>query len=179
MSTANPEARIALVGHPNAGKTTLFNTLTGQRLKVGNYTGVTVDRISGEFFTPHGHRFELIDLPGCYSLDPNSPDEKVTRDFLHGDQEGEDKPDLIVCVLDASALERHLILLKQVLQLNLPVVVALNKIDQAEAQGIRINPTALSETFGVTFVPLSAGIERGITVCDMRRSRHRIERADK
>lgn len=163
MSTANPEARIALVGHPNAGKTTLFNTLTGQRLKVGNYTGVTVDRISGEFFTPHGHRFELIDLPGCYSLDPNSPDEKVTRDFLHGDQEGEDKPDLIVCVLDASALERHLILLKQVLQLNLPVVVALNKIDQAEAQGIRINPTALSETFGVTFVPLSAGIERGIT----------------
>lgn len=158
-----PEAQIALVGHPNAGKTTLFNALTGQRQKVGNYTGVTVDRISGEFFTLNGHRFELIDLPGCYSLEPNSPDEKVTRDFLHGDQKGENKPNLIVCVLDASALERHLILLKQVLQLNLPVVVALNKIDQAEARGIRINPTALSETFGVTFVPLCASTERGIT----------------
>lgn len=163
MSTKRPEARIALVGHPNAGKTTLFNSLTGQRQKVGNYTGVTVDRISGEFFTPHGHRFELIDLPGCYSLEPNSPDEQVTRDFLHGDQEGEDKPDLIVCVFDASALERHLILLTQILQLKLPVVVALNKIDQAEAQGIRIDPTALSETFGVTFIPLGANAERGIT----------------
>ncbi|MGC6583290.1 MAG: ferrous iron transporter B [Akkermansiaceae bacterium] len=163
MSTADQEARIALVGHPNAGKTTLFNALTGQRQKVGNYTGVTVERISGNFRTPHGHQFELIDLPGCYSLEPNAPDEKVTRDFLHGEQADEAKPDLVVCVLDASALERHLILLKQVLQLHLPVVVALNKIDQAEAQGIRIDPTALSETFGVTFVPLCAATERGLT----------------
>lgn len=163
MSTSESEARIALVGHPNAGKTTLFNLLTGQRQKVGNYTGVTVDRVSGEFFTPHGHRFELIDLPGCYSLEPNSPDEKVTRDFLYGEQVDEVKPDLVVCVLDASALERHLTLLKQVLQLRLPVVVALNKIDQAEGQGIRINLTSLSETFGVTFVPISALTERGVT----------------
>ncbi|MDG1669685.1 MAG: FeoB small GTPase domain-containing protein, partial [Akkermansiaceae bacterium] len=108
MSSSSIEAHIALIGNPNSGKTTLFNALTGQNQKVGNYAGATVSRKSGQFFTPHGHQFEVIDLPGCYSLSPNSPDEEVTRDFLLGDQEGETPPDLILCVLDATQLERHL-----------------------------------------------------------------------
>ncbi|MGJ8697955.1 MAG: ferrous iron transport protein B [Verrucomicrobiaceae bacterium] len=163
MSESTPQARIALVGHPNAGKTTLFNALTGQRQKVGNYSGVTVEKSSGEFRTPHGHLFELIDLPGCYSLSPNSPDEMVTRDVLLGDQAGENIPDLILCVLDASNLERHLYLLLQIIDLGYPVVAALNKIDQAEAQGLRLDPVALSETFGIPFVPISGTTQRGIT----------------
>ena len=89
MSESSIQARIALVGNPNAGKTTLFNSLTGQNQKVGNYTGATVSRKSGTFLTPHGHQLELIDLPGAYSLQPNSPDEKITRDVLVGEQEGE------------------------------------------------------------------------------------------
>ena len=156
------EARIALIGNPNSGKSTLFNALTGENQKVGNYTGATVSRKSGQFFTPHGHQFELIDLPGCYSLSPNSPDEEVTRDVLLGDQDGETPPDLVLCVLDATHLERHLQLLIQVIDLGYPVVVALNKIDSAEAQGLRIDPVALSEDFDVPFVPICALNERGI-----------------
>ena len=163
MSGPSIKARIALVGNPNAGKTTLFNALTGKNQKVGNYAGATVSRKSGTFFTPHGHKLELIDLPGAYSLDPNSPDEKITRDVLIGDQESEETPDLILCVLDATHLERHLYLLLQVLDLGYPVVAALNKIDSAEAQGLSLDPTALSEGFGVPFVAISAMTERGIT----------------
>ena len=162
MSSSSIEAHIALIGNPNSGKTTLFNALTGQNQKVSNYAGATVSRKSGQFFTPHGHQFELIDLPGCYSLSPNSPDEEVTRDFLLGDQEGETPPDLVLCVLDATQLERHLQLLLQVIDLGYSVVVALNKIDSAETQGLRIDPTSLSEDFAVPFVPLSALNESGI-----------------
>ena len=163
MSDSSIEARIALVGNPNAGKTTLFNALTGQNQKVGNYTGATVSRKSGTFFTPHGHKFELIDLPGAYSLDPNSPDEEITRNVLIGDQDDEETPNLILCVLDATHLERHLYLLIQVIDLGYPIVVALNKTDSAESQGLRLDPTALSERFGVPFVAISAATERGIT----------------
>ena len=160
MSDTSIEARIALVGNPNAGKTTLFNELTGQNQKVGNYAVATVARKSGTFFTPHGHKFELIDLPGAYSLTPNSPDEEVTRDVLLGDQTSEPTPDLVLCVLDATHLERHLYLLLQVIDLGYPVVAALNKIYLAEAQGLRIDPTALSEDFGVPFVPICATTNR-------------------
>ena len=156
MSSSSIEARIALVGNPNAGKTTLFNALTGQNQKVGNYTGATVSRKSGTFFTPHGNKFELIDLPGAYSLDPNSPDEEITRNVLIGDQEGEETPNLVLCVLDATHLERHLYLLIQIIDLGYPVVVALNKTDSAESQGLRLDPTALGERFGVPFVAISA-----------------------
>lgn len=163
MSESPIKARIALVGNPNAGKTTLFNELTGQNQKVGNYAGATVTRKSGSFFTPHGHQFELIDLPGTYSLFPNSPDEEITRNVLLGDQANESTPDLVLCVLDSTNLERHLYLLLQVIDLGYPVVAALNKIDQAESRGLRIDPTALSEDFGVPFVPISATTSRGIT----------------
>ena len=153
---------IALVGNPNSGKTTLFNALTGANQKVGNYPGVTVSRISGILRTPHGHKYELLDLPGCYSLSPQAPDEKITRDVLLGDQEGNDLPAAVVCVVDASNLERHLYLVTQVMDLGLPVVVALNKIDIAQKQGIRINVELLAEELGLPVVPCQANKSIGI-----------------
>ncbi|MFK7910101.1 MAG: ferrous iron transport protein B, partial [Akkermansiaceae bacterium] len=153
---------IALVGNPNSGKTTLFNALTGANQKTGNYPGVTVSRVSGVLRTPHGNKFELLDLPGCYSLSPRSEDERITRDVLLGDQEDNQRPAAVVCVLDASNLERHLYLLFQVIDLGLPVVVALNKVDLAEAQGIRINVELLSEELGLPVIPCQANKGKGV-----------------
>jgi len=153
---------IALVGNPNSGKTTLFNALTGANQRTGNYPGVTVTRVSGVLRTPHGNKYELLDLPGCYSLDPKSPDEKITRDVLFGDQEGDNLPSAVVCVVDASNLERHLYLLLQVVELGLPVIVALNKVDLAESQGVRINVEMLSEELGLPVVPCQANHNKGI-----------------
>lgn len=153
---------IALVGNPNSGKTTLFNALTGSNQKTGNYPGVTVSRVSGTLRTPHGNKYELLDLPGCYSLKPAAPDEKVTRDVLFGDQEGSEQPSAVVCVVDASNLERHLYLVLQVVDLGLPVIVALNKVDLAENQGVRINVELLSEELGLPVVPLQANRSKGI-----------------
>ncbi|BDS06225.1 ferrous iron transport protein B [Oceaniferula spumae] len=153
---------IALVGNPNSGKTTLFNALTGSNQKVGNYAGATVSRVSGILRTPHGNKFELLDLPGCYSLSPNSPDERITRDVLLGDQEGAERPSAVVCVVDASNLERHLYLVFQVIDLGLPVIVVLNKVDLAEKQGIRMNVELLSEELGLPVVPCQANKGKGV-----------------
>ncbi len=153
---------IALVGNPNSGKTTLFNALTGANQKTGNYAGVTVSRVSGVLRTPHGNQYELLDLPGCYSLSPNSPDERITRDVLLGNQEGAECPEVVVCVVDASNLERHLYFVFQVIDLGLPVVLALNKVDLAEKQGIRINIELLSEELGVPVVPCQANKGKGV-----------------
>ena len=103
-----PAPLVALVGNPNAGKSALFNALTGARQKVGNYPGVTVERHAGRMALPDGRPIELLDLPGTYSLDPSSPDEAVTRDVLVGKQAGERLPDAIVVVVDASNLDNHL-----------------------------------------------------------------------
>jgi ferrous iron transport protein B len=153
---------IALVGNPNSGKTTLFNALTGANQKTGNYPGVTVSRVSGVLRTPHGNKYELLDLPGCYSLSPRAEDERITRDVLLGDQKGNDRPSAVVCVVDASNLERHLYLLLQVVDLGLPVVVALNKVDLAESQGIRINVELLSEELGLPVIPCQANKGKGV-----------------
>lgn len=162
MSTPSEQRRVALVGNPNAGKTTLFNALTGENQKVGNYSGVTVSRKTGTFRSPHGDKIELIDLPGCLSLSPQSPDEKVTRDVLLGDQEDESAPDITICVVDASALERHLLLAMEVIELGKPVVVALNMVDLAESHGIHLDPTLLSEELGIPVVPIQANKKKGI-----------------
>lgn len=154
--------RFALAGNPNCGKTTLFNALTGLRQRVGNYPGVTVERKEGRFHGPHGEPWELVDLPGSYSLQPRSPDEAVTRDVLLGRLAGEPQPDAIVCVLDASNLERNLYLLCQVLETGLPVVVALNMVDLAEARGLRIDVAALAAAVGAEVVPLVASRQRGL-----------------
>lgn len=153
---------IALVGNPNSGKTTLFNALTGSNQKVGNYPGVTVSRVSGVLRTPHGHKYELLDLPGCYSLSAQAPDEKITRDILLGDQQGSDLPAAVLCVVDASNLERHLYLVTQVMDLGLPVVVALNKVDVAQRQGIRINLELLAEELGLPVVACQANKSVGV-----------------
>lgn len=153
---------VALVGNPNTGKTTIFNQLTGKNEKVGNYSGVTVGKKTGTFFTPDGRKMELIDLPGCLSLNPVSEDEKISVSLLKGVKEGERAPDLLVCVVDASSLERQLRLVLEVIELGLPTVLALNMVDMAESGGVRLDATLLSEELGIPVVPMQANKGKGI-----------------
>jgi ferrous iron transport protein B len=143
---------VALVGNPNCGKTALFNRLTGSRQKVANYAGVTVERKEGRLLTPGGKNLRILDLPGTYSLYPRSPDERVTCDVLAGRAMGEKRPDLVVCVVDATNLRRSLRLVLAVQRMHLPCVVALNMSDEARAQGILIDETLLSASLGAQVV---------------------------
>ncbi len=152
----------ALVGNPNAGKSALFNALTGARQKIANYPGVTVERKAGRLTLPSGEPVELIDLPGAYSFDATSPDEDVTRRVVHGELPGEATPDLIVLVLDAANLEQHLVFAQEVLELGRPTVVALNMVDLAERDGLVIDPAALSSALGVPVIPTVAVRRRGL-----------------
>src|SRR5262249_45805714 len=145
----------ALVGNPNTGKTTLFNALSGLHQRVGNYPGVTVETKKGQM-TCAGQPFELIDLPGTYSLAPRSPDEMVAVDVILGQQAGEARPDVVVSIVDASNLDRNLYLTTQVLELGVPVVLALNMIDVAEGQGVRIDADGLARRLGLAVVPIQA-----------------------
>ena len=154
---------LALVGNPNCGKTALFNLLTGSRQKVANYAGVTVERKEGRLTTPGGKTLRVLDLPGAYSLYPRSPDERVTCDVLFGRATGEKRPDLVVCVVDATNLRRNLRLALAVKRLGLPCVVALNMADLAEKRGIKVLPEALAAELGMPVVSTvgvqSAGAE--------------------
>lgn len=152
---------IALVGNPNTGKTTLFNALAGMRQRVGNYPGVTVETKKGRM-TVNGQAFDLVDLPGTYSLAPRSPDEMVAVDLLLGQQAGEPRPDVVLSIVDASNLERNLYLTTQVLEVGVPVVVALNMVDVAEGQGIRIDVERLSRQLGLPVVPIQANKGRNL-----------------
>lgn len=154
---------VALAGNPNSGKSTLFNALTGGNAKIANYPGVTVSLKRGQFFSAHGRMLQLLDLPGCYALDGGSPEQELASRALRGDLPGGPKPDLAVCVVDASNLERHLVLALQVIETGLPVVVALNMIDMAEKSGLRLDPQKLSEELGVPVVPMTAHNGKGIT----------------
>jgi ferrous iron transport protein B len=144
--TANP--LVALIGNPNAGKSALFNALTGARQKLGNYPGVTVERKSGRAALADGRPIELVDLPGTYSLTPTSPDEQVTRDVVLGKQAGERLPDALIIVADASNLENHLRFALEVLDLGLPTIIALNMVDLAARDGLELSPDALSAALG-------------------------------
>ncbi|MDR8730001.1 ferrous iron transporter B [Burkholderia pseudomultivorans] len=152
--------RVALVGNPNCGKTALFNQLTGGRQKVANYAGVTVERKVGRFVAPSGRQIQVLDLPGAYSFDSTSPDERITRDVLLGRHPGEAPPDLVVCVADATNLRLHLRFVLEVQRLGRPVVLALNMMDAAERRGIRIDIDVLARELGVQIVQTVA-VRRG------------------
>lgn len=153
---------IVLAGNPNAGKSALFNALTGARQKVGNYPGVTVERHSGRITLDDGRPVELVDLPGTYSLEPSSPDEEVTRDVVTGAQAGERLPDLIVIVVDAANLDNHLRFALQLINLGLPCIVALNMVDLAERDGLVLDPAILSQQLAVPVIPTVAVRKRGL-----------------
>jgi ferrous iron transport protein B len=153
---------VALVGNPNAGKSALFNALTGARQKVGNYPGVTVERHSGRLSLPDGRPVELVDLPGTYGLDPSSPDEQVTRDVLFGTQEGERLPDALVVVVDATNLDNHLRFVLQLRDLGRPMVIALNMIDMAERDGLDLDVARLERELALNVVATVAVRRRGL-----------------
>ncbi len=152
----------ALVGNPNAGKSALFNALTGARQKIANYPGVTVERKAGRLLLSSGESVELTDLPGSYSLTPTSPDEEVTRRVIMGELVGEAPPQVLVVVLDASNLEQHLVFAQEVIALGRPTVVALNMVDLAERDGLVIDPAALASALGVPVVETVAVRRRGL-----------------
>jgi len=147
---------IALAGNPNTGKSTVFNTLTGLRQHVGNWTGKTVARAEGGY-TFHDKAYKLVDLPGTYSLLSTSTDEEIARDFILFGQ-----PNVTVVVIDATRLERNLNLTLQILEITDRVVIALNLIDEAKRHGIHINIRHLSRQLGVPVIPMIARQSKGI-----------------
>lgn len=149
----------ALVGSPNCGKTTLFNTLTGSRQKTGNYAGVTVEKKMG---TVSGHNIELIDLPGLYSLSPQSPDERITVDVIEGTKAGEKRPDVVVAVADGTCLARQLYLVTELRERGLPVILAITMGDLAEKSGVAINHNKLSQLLGLPVIVVSSVTGHGI-----------------
>jgi ferrous iron transport protein B len=153
---------IAMIGNPNAGKSALFNALTGARQKVGNYPGVTVERKLGRLALADGRMADIVDLPGTYSLDAKSPDEEVTRNVLFGYQQGERRPDLLVIVVDAANLDNHLRFTLELLALGLPAIVALNMVDLATRDGLELDARRLAEDLGVPVIPTVAVRRRGL-----------------
>ncbi|MES2900278.1 MAG: ferrous iron transporter B [Pseudomonadota bacterium] len=143
---------IALLGNPNCGKTALFNRLTGARQKVANYAGVTIERKEGSFTSPRGRAWRVLDLPGAYSLSATTPDEAVTRDVVAGLREGEQIPDAIVCVVNATNLRLNLRLVLEIKRLGMPMVLALNMVDVAKKRGIAIDTALLEQELGMPVV---------------------------
>ncbi len=161
---------VALAGQPNVGKSTLFNLLTGLHQRVGNWPGKTVERKEG-YFTFNNVSYRVVDLPGTYSLTANSPEELIAREFIL-----RERPDVVVAVVDAATLERSLYLVAELLPLPVPVVVALNMMDVARQEGIRVEPEVLQAALGVPVVPMSA--TRGVGVQELLRTVERIARGD-
>jgi len=162
QATRLAPARVALVGNPNSGKTALFNALTGSRQKVANYAGVTVERKEGHVQTADGRTLSVLDLPGTYSLRARSPDEVVTRDAVLGKLAGEESPDVLICVADATNLRLVLRLILELKQVGRPMVLALNMYDIAQRQGLRIDLEGLARELGCPIVTTVATRKRGI-----------------
>ena len=156
---------VVLTGNPNCGKTTLFNALTGLRARVGNYAGVTVERKEGALTGADAlHPVTILDLPGTYSLSPQSPDEQIARDILFQRVADVPAPDLVVIVADASNLQRNLYFATQVIELGHPTLLVLNMIDVARDQGHEIDTEALSKALGVPVIPMVASEGEGLDV---------------
>jgi ferrous iron transport protein B len=148
--------KIALAGNPNCGKTTLFNILTGANHYVGNWAGVTVEKKSG-FLNHEGNKIEVLDLPGIYSLSPFTIEEKVTRKYII-----DEKPDVVINIVDGCNLERNLYLTTQILELNVPVILAVNMMDEVEKQGLSLDLDGISKDLGIAVIPISASKNQGI-----------------
>ncbi len=160
VSPSSTPLRVLVAGNPNAGKTTLFNALTGARARIGNYSGVTVTRFSRVVEFSGGAKAEVVDLPGTYSLSTHSPDEQVAVNEILGRQ-GQ-VPDAVVVVVDANAVERALYLVLQITETGVPVVVALNMVDEASALGVRFDADKLGRWLGCGVVPTVASTDRGL-----------------
>jgi ferrous iron transport protein B len=171
-SSASRLPTYALVGNPNCGKSTLFNALTGLKQKVGNYPGVTVEKKIGTTFSQHGQPMTVIDLPGAYSLAARSPDEAVTRDVLLGRRADTPQPDRILCIVDATNLERNLYLVHQILDLGRPVIVVLNMMDLATEAGLNVRVARLEHELGVPVIPCEAVRGKGLVELRVAMSRH-------
>lgn len=150
------QATIALAGNPNVGKSTVFNALTGARQHVGNWPGKTVEKKEGTW-THQGKAYTIVDLPGTYSLTAFSMEEIIARDFIIGA-----RPDAVVVVIDAANLERNLYLVVQIIEMGVPVIVALNMTDIATSKGLKINVEKLARGLNVPIVPMVARNEQGI-----------------
>lgn len=172
VSTA-PAARticIALLGNPNTGKSTLFNRLTGLRQHTANYPGITVEKKTGSMLLGPRH-VEILDLPGTYSLAATSPDERIVMDVLGG-RDGHQRPDLLVCVVDATNIKRNLLLLSEAAELGIPALIALNQWDAAKRNGLRINVALLAERLGVPVIPTVA--KRGDGVAELKQAMEQV-----
>lgn len=161
--------RLALVGTPNSGKTSLFNALTGSRQKVANYPGVTVERKEGSFVTPLGRQVSLVDLPGTYSLRARSPDEEITRDTVLGRAAGEATPDLVLCVADSTNLRLTVRLVLELKRTGRPLMLGLNMFDIAMRRGVTVDVERLSEALAVPVVK-SIAVRKGGTTDLLRRT---------
>ena len=146
----------ALAGNPNCGKTTLFNALTGATAHVGNWPGVTVDKREG-VYKGGAENVKIVDLPGIYSLSPYTPEEVISRNFIL-----DERPDGIINIVDATNLERNLYLTTQLLETDVPVIIALNMMDEVEKAGDKIDAEALEEALGVPVTEISALKKKGI-----------------
>ncbi|HEX2853236.1 MAG TPA: ferrous iron transport protein B [Opitutaceae bacterium] len=174
-ATGAPSSRqpvYALVGNPNCGKSTLFNALTGLKQKVGNYPGVTVEKKVGIAYSQHGQPITIIDLPGTYSLAARSPDEAVTRDVLLGRRADTAQPDRILCIVDATNLERNLYLVHQILDLGRPVILVLNMMDLAAKAGLNVRAARLEKELGIPVIACEAVNGRGLIDLKLAMSRH-------
>ena len=161
----------ALCGNPNCGKSTLFNALTGLKQKIGNYPGVTVEKKIGETYSQHGHAIKVIDLPGAYSLAARSPDEAVLRDVLLGRRTDTPQPDRIICIADATNLERNLYLVHQILDLGRPVILVLNMMDLAVKAGIEVHVDRLERELGIPVILCEAVNGKGLIQLRLAMSR--------
>jgi len=154
--TAVKEVKVALAGNPNCGKSSLFNALTGSHQKVGNFSGVTIEKYQG-YVDYRNYRIRFVDLPGTYSLTAYSPEELVTRNYLI-----EESPDIVVNVLEGPKLERNLLLTTQLMEMEVDLLVALNMFDEVQAQGIEIEVKQLQQLLGCHIVPTSAKKKQGL-----------------